>query len=437
MKNPFLGGFFDRLNSESLKYAVLRNYQSLPGSTDGSDLDIFINKCDEHEFLKILLQESERCNGGIISVIDSKTCPRYCVMGFDQTFWGLMIDLHLENIIYRGHIIISKEIIWKNVNQINNIFALNRRTDALIGLFKELLNNGNCREKYYTDFINNSMDHKFLKEVFSDIRKNDISEFLSVFPEMGYCRESIKFLMTFLDNEFPKPFFSSIKKLSKIKRLTRKPGYAIVFLGTDGSGKSTLIENIKPLLEEAFHNSVYYEHLRPNYFRNLSGLSGKIQAVGPVKNPHEKDSSGFAGSLARLGYYLLDYTLGYYLKIFPKKAFKSCVWIFDRYYYDYYIDQRRSRINLPYWIVRLGQAFIPEPDLIFCLGADPGIIHSRKPELPLPEIERQMKALKKFALNHKRAVWINTGETVEKSCESALGEIQNVMFRRFKDLRFS
>lgn len=218
----------------------------------------------------------------------------------------------------------------------------------------------------------------------------------------------------------------------------RFKGLTVTFLGTDGSGKSTIIDYIKPFLNEAFHDKVYYEHMRPNFIPSIARLFGKKDTQsGPVTNPHGSSTSGFLGSFFRWAYYLLDYTFGYYIKVLPKKTFKSCIWIFDRYYYDYLIDPKRARIKLPIWILKIGQLLIPEPDIIICLGADPAIIHSRKPELPLPEIERQVKALKKFSENHRRAVWVDTGITIEESRDAALHHIVKVMAERFEQVKLA
>jgi len=222
---------------------------------------------------------------------------------------------------------------------------------------------------------------------------------------------------------------------NKIKRLKANPGYTIAFLGTDGSGKSTLIDSIRPILNEAFHKGVYYEHLRPNKFPSIAKLLGKKEEFdGPVTDPHSKEPSGFLGSLLRWSYYLLDYTLGYMLKVFPKRASKSCVWIFDRYYYDYRIDKRRTRVNLPDWLLRLGQFIIPEPDLIICLGADPVSIHSRKPELTLDEVKRQVSVLSEFCSANKRAVWVDTGQSINQSVNDTMTAILKVMKKRFESI---
>jgi hypothetical protein len=134
---------------------------------------------------------------------------------------------------------------------------------------------------------------------------------------------------------------------------------------------------------------------------------------------------------------MLDYTFGFYLKIWPKKAIRSCVCIFDRYYYDYLIDPKRARIKLPKWILKMGQFLIPEPDLILCLGTDAQVIHKRKPELTLDEVERQVAALKKMSESHNRAVWIDTGENIETSSKNAIKVIINMMANRFEVINLS
>jgi hypothetical protein len=83
-----------------------------------------------------------------------------------------------------------------------------------------------------------------------------------------------------------------------------------------------------------------------------------------VSDPHAQKPSGFIGSIVRWGYYMMDYTFGYAKSVYPKIATKAKVFIFDRYYYDYYIDQRRSRTSLPRWVLRFGEIFVPVPDLI-------------------------------------------------------------------------
>jgi len=429
----FLEQFFQKLNDNDINYCVLRNYERLPLSTNGSDLDILIRENHLSLFNKALAESLIETNGAIVSVIESKICPRYCILGLGTDPWGLMIDLFLDKIIYRSQTIISEEAIWENAYLHNSICVLNQRTDKLIALIKELLNNKTCSEKYYNSFVEEGLEKNFLYSIFKPIGKLSTAEALMDCAQGKYDQTEIERLVNQLNSDFPERWNSPFLKANKLKRLLHKPGYTVALLGTDGSGKSTLIDNVMPVLKETFHNAVYYKHLRPSWLPPLSHLSGREQKqAGPVINPHASQPSGFIGSLMRWVYYFADYLLGYYVKIFPKKSTKACAFIFDRYYYDYYIDKCRARINLPDWIIRLGQAIIPEPDIILCLGADPLTIHNRKPELPLPEIDRQITALKKFCSRHKRAIWIDTGKNIEDSSKDALKEIMKMMAKRFE-----
>ena len=217
-----------------------------------------------------------------------------------------------------------------------------------------------------------------------------------------------------------------ISKFIKESNQMRKNNFSLVvsFIGTDGSGKSTIIKSVKPRLEKFFSGGVYYEHMRPNKFPSIAEILGSSNSEKKsIINPHSKSQSGFIVSLIRWSYYMLDYTFGFYFKVYPKLQSEPCLWIFDRYYYDYFIDPIRSRIKLPKIILKFGQFLITEPDIIICLGTDPEIIHKRKPELPLKEVKRQVMELKVFCNNHKRAIWIDTGNSIATSSIDAFESV--------------
>jgi len=208
-----------------------------------------------------------------------------------------------------------------------------------------------------------------------------------------------------------------------------KKGLVIAVEGTDGSGKSFIINAITPKIEKLGYE-VIYNHLRPNAIPDLGVLLGKKKAkkkgeVIVVSDPHKGKQSGLLGSLFRWGYYMIDYTFGYMKNVWLYKNGK--VFIFDRYYYEYYFDQKRSRTNLPLWIVRIGECLIPSPDVILCLGGDPEKIYARKPETSLEEVQRQTDVLKAFCENHLNAVWIETTVEPTKSIDSAMNAINKTM----------
>lgn len=213
--------------------------------------------------------------------------------------------------------------------------------------------------------------------------------------------------------------------------------YVIVVEGTDGSGKSTIINAVTPLLESKY-GCVKYEHLRPNYISSLGvALHKRTQTEedkrGPVTDPHSLPPSGFLGSLFRLGYYMIDYTWGYYKKVYHSK---DTIWIFDRYFYDFMLDQRRARLNLPNCFFKLCSFFVPKPDLILCLGGDPKKIYERKPETSLDEVTRQTNVLKRFCNKRKNAVWVDTTLEPEESIRLAKEAILDMLSKKFNRVTF-
>ena len=427
----YLPLLFNKLNNQNIEYSVLRNYQQLPDSTGGSDLDLLIHEKDVQSFNMILNTFIKSNSLQIVSVILEKRCPKYCIL---NEHWGIQIDVFQGNVYYGRKELISSKYLFKNTQNFNGIKVLNGKAGSVLSFLKELLNNKKCDNKYIEElklqFQNQNIEPELLEQFnpkFSQILNKHLFH-------LNDEHQSV--LHNIAKKDFKRFKFSDFK--NKIGRLVYIPGYTIAFLGTDGSGKSTIINIIQPLLNKAFHKKVYYEHMRPNQIPSIARLLGKKEQFnGPVTNPHEKEPSKLLVSLIRWGYYMIDYTLGYYLKVFPTKAIRSCVWIFDRYYYDYLIDPKRGRINLPQWILKLGQLIIPEPDIIICLGADSETIHNRKPELTLKEVERQVIALKLFCQSHKKAVWVDTGKSIDKSSNEALNAIIKVMGKRFESVKLS
>ena len=212
----------------------------------------------------------------------------------------------------------------------------------------------------------------------------------------------------------------------------KKRKYTIVFLGTDGSGKSTMINIITPLIEKRYGIKVRYEHLRPNYLPSIAVALGRRtkeeeKYTSVVGDPHNVKTSGLMGSLFRLFYYLTDYSIGYLIKV----AFSNnTVWLFDRYYFDFMLDPRRFRINMPMGILKFCEVFVPKADLIISLGSSPNIIFNRKPETSLEEVTRQTAYLRQLVEKKKNAVWVDTGGSVDESVDNILAQIDRVLRRK-------
>lgn len=432
----FLKELFSCLKQMGIHYCVLRNYQFLPESLNGSDLDILVQKSDVDAFYDILFAAAETFNGQIIVKYGELT-PRVCLCGKNEDWWGIQIDVHEGILPFKAFPTIDADFILKRSKCYNEIYVADDNDAAIVAFLKEILNNRICKENFFYAAQAAYIGSKNLYDY--QIKKNFGGKFCDLLGDILNKEFSERQVMRLADlgrKKICRGFYGRIQvwegHLKKVYRFFKPPGFSVAILGCDGAGKTTVINQIKLPLNEAMHNAFYYEHMRPNLIPNIAQLFGKKKPDGPTTKPHGSKPSGPAGSLLRLAYYSFDYIVGYWLKIYPRKVQKSCIWLFDRYYYDYLVDPYRARLGLPEWLIKLGGIVVPAPNLILCLGADPGIVHSRKPELPIEEVQRQVERLRKFCDKNPRAVWIDTGCSIEESVDQAMEAITSHMATRYE-----
>lgn len=202
---------------------------------------------------------------------------------------------------------------------------------------------------------------------------------------------------------------------------SRRQGLFIVVLGVDGAGKTTVINALVPNLQTVGF-TVEQRHLRPGWLPPLGRLFRRQGRTDNevVTNPHASQPSGAIGSMIRLLYLMLDYSLGYWRLVRPHLYKQPICYLFDRYFFDLAMDPLRFRIKLPKSILRIAIRCLPQPDLIMCLYAKPDVIAARKPELSVDEIARQYQCLREIAKFRENAIWIETEEDLEDSVQKCL-----------------
>jgi thymidylate kinase len=221
--------------------------------------------------------------------------------------------------------------------------------------------------------------------------------------ETDYC-SALKDLIPGLNKSLQKNLNFSIFHFSKelkriIQRILKPTGLFVAFIGPDGSGKSSVIENVLHDLLSAFRNTYPY-HLRPRIALKNVGLSE------PVKNPHDKAPRGQLTSLLKIFYYFVDYSLGYVLKIRPLIT-RSTLVLFDRYYHDILVDPKRFRYGGSTFLAQLIGKIIPKPNLWILLDSPPDVLQSRKKETSYEETSRQRKEYIKLSKQLKNCIVVD------------------------------
>lgn len=433
-ENIFLRELFEELTTNRIPYAVMRNHETLPYSSGGSDLDILVLPEDATKVEEILLQAVAQARGTPIGA--TKTICFFQVYALGNApshldgWWGQCVDVY-SGLLFKGLPLLDDRAWAQFIGKHHGVSALSAGFAGVLGVLKELLNNNHLPPRYLASARTAAFQEW---PVLAAALRPMGSKALGVLHQLltattedadltRQCRQLRSAVMAHALRHHP---FTTLRQRflswwSKVQRYMSPSGSVIAILGVDGVGKSTVINAIKPALDAATHNATVVQHLRPTLLPPLARLKGKgAGASGPVLDPHGSTPSGTPGSLLRLGYLTLDYILGYWLRIRPQIAKQPAIVIFDRYAYDMALDPRRFRIGLPGWAAGLFASLAPRPDLIICLHADPEVITARKQELPLAETRRQVEALRTFAKGQSNAVLISTEGSIEEVRERVL-----------------
>jgi len=206
---------------------------------------------------------------------------------------------------------------------------------------------------------------------------------------------------------------------SSVGRVRNRSGLLAVFLSPDGGGKTSVARAVLERLATNFDKTKYL-YWRPRVLpeiRDLVRLRFRPKEARTNFDPHGRKDQGRMVSYFRFFYYTLDFVLGF-LKLGYLKYVGTLI-VMDRYYYDFLIDRKRYGFNMSDRLPKLLVKIIPKPDLVIYLNNDARNLHSRKQELTLKELERQIEMFRRLITKLPNSYTINT----DKSLPAVVDEI--------------
>jgi hypothetical protein len=210
------------------------------------------------------------------------------------------------------------------------------------------------------------------------------------------------------------------------ERILSPSGLSVLVVGPDGAGKSTLAASLPQECAPMFRRHAH-SHWRPGILPRPGALLGR----GPSDptRPHARAAFGRLPSALLLGYYWVDFLAGALFRDLPLKA-RSGLIVRERGWWDLVVDPQRYRMRVEPAMVRMLGAFLPRPDIVIALEADPDLIRDRKPEIERPELERQLAAWRSASLGGVPVARIDVSRSPEDVLRLAGEAVVRVMESR-------
>ena len=420
----YLYTIIETINSLKLDYCIQNGYKNMPESYP-TDIDIFYRNVSEKKLDEIVKTVANNAGLKIIQKV---------AMGYYHfVYWltpelpepGFQLELDFQSELSRKsmpHYYIPTKLLDRKIKYKN--FYIPYSTDEIIYtiLRRTVKNNFTTTHLETVTRAYQSNPVVVERELKEELPQSIVDIILSIISKQStnVFEEHYDILYAYVCQvskknstmaKFFRQWYYNITRMLPL-RFFQPGGMDIALLAPDGGGKSTILEALRQYEIPSFAG-VERKYIRPGLFKNIGQYKPNAEReMTDNPNPHGRKPDCIIKSGIRFFIYLIDFTLGYYIKIVPLKWQRKLI-VFDRYYYDYYVDMYRYHYSLPKWFPRLFAFMIPSPTLTFVLYAPANIIYNRKRELTFEETQRQCLAFKNLCETLPNAVVGDVNRPIE------------------------
>lgn len=411
-KKQLLVHLFPRL--EHKRYALLKaNEQSpLEDHTHG-DLDMVIHRDDAQHIIRWIKQYPSIAK---IKHISTSYMDNLKLYFKDDTFLSIDFIYHFKR---KEKVYLSAFKFFVNPTILEGIKYAEPRFDMEYIAKFYLLNGEKIPKKYMSFFKHHIATKSILKHL-----ENSFNTNLNDFNELNTLKVKTEAIA--------KTSFKSMALygVDTLKKMVYHPGKVITLSGVDGSGKTTVLTDLAYQLSSRYREEVVLLRHRPSILPILSSFKyGKKEAENrSVRQlPRKGKNKSTLLSYARFAYYLTDYVVGQ-VYIWFKYTARGKTVIYDRYYFDFISDPKRSNLKIHPIVAQWFYKLVFKPHVNVLLYAPSEVILQRKKELTKPVIEsltnNYLKLFRQLEKNNPQVYLsvnnLNQKETLNKIIRACL-----------------
>lgn len=423
---------FERLAKENIRYGILRKAEEIEHGT-AHDIDVAVDFARVKETQNAIDSVAKELGWERILCADKdcgnlKTIHYVCFSG--EKLEIVHFDL-FKHFSWNGVILIDNLRLLENVYVKNILSCVSYDVEMAIKLMSRLIYHGNVKEEYREEICCYSKQNaKAYLAILETCMSVELAQKL-----VTLCEEADWETIASMKHKLRESCSVKCSKISKsaeimfkLKRFAKPQGVMVAFLGTDGSGKSTIIKGLPECIGNTFDQSqIQYYHWRPGFIKSPKGE--KSGSKNNTNDPHKQKPYGKLISMIKFLYFNLDYIIGYWFSV-RNHLIKNELVVFDRYYYDYYLDKYRYRFDIPDGVLFLFGKTIPKPDCSFLLIGDAQTLYERKKELPVEELEKQMRRLENMKNRIPNSRIVDVNQSIEAVIDFVGKEITSFMAGR-------